>query len=246
MANGNGWTNAPDDREELPPGLSAWFAIEECIGETLDALKALPDDTDRAVAFLADIHKAVKVWLSWELWASLPIQGTTRRTRCSRRCWNEAWTFGSCLGPDERRPHDRAGPSSGGPLMTASAMTRAPRPCHPPTDRGFPCALAEWIARDGRLLEALVALRRLDGEAADALQALLAVRRVAALKASWGLWEALVEGDGADPEDLLLAVLPLEVLEHARTALWGPSWRDGEESPPDQGPRHRPAVVTPQ
>jgi hypothetical protein len=38
MANGNGRSDAPDEDAELPPGLSAWFAIEECVGETLDAL----------------------------------------------------------------------------------------------------------------------------------------------------------------------------------------------------------------
>ena len=39
MANGNGRSDAPDETDELPPGLSAWFAIEECVGETLDALR---------------------------------------------------------------------------------------------------------------------------------------------------------------------------------------------------------------
>ncbi len=71
MANGNGWSGAPDDREGLPPGLSAWFAIEECVGETLNALEALGGDTDRAVELVSGIHRVVKVWLSWELWASL-------------------------------------------------------------------------------------------------------------------------------------------------------------------------------
>jgi hypothetical protein len=71
MANGNGRSDAPDETDELPPGLSAWFAIEECVGETLDALTAFGDEADGAVAFVSGIHGAVKAWLSWELWAAM-------------------------------------------------------------------------------------------------------------------------------------------------------------------------------
>jgi hypothetical protein len=71
MANGNGRSDAPDDVDELPPGLAAWFAIEECVGETLDALTALGGETARAVELVTGIHQAVKMWLSWELWAAL-------------------------------------------------------------------------------------------------------------------------------------------------------------------------------
>ena len=71
MANGNGRSDAPDERDELPPGLSAWFAIEECVGETLDALRALGGETQQALALVSEIHQTVKVWLSWELWAAL-------------------------------------------------------------------------------------------------------------------------------------------------------------------------------
>jgi len=74
MANGNGRSDAPEERDELPPGLAAWFAIEECVGETLDALQALPD-ADRAVAFVGGVHEAVRIWLSWELWAALLDSG---------------------------------------------------------------------------------------------------------------------------------------------------------------------------
>ena len=68
MANGNDWADAPDDREELPPGLAGWFAIEEVVGETLDALGK---DADQAHTFVSGIHRGVKAWLSWELWAAL-------------------------------------------------------------------------------------------------------------------------------------------------------------------------------
>jgi hypothetical protein len=71
MANGNGRLDASDERDELPPGLSAWFAIEECVGETLDALAALGGEANQAHAFVSGIHRAVKAWLSWELWAAL-------------------------------------------------------------------------------------------------------------------------------------------------------------------------------
>ena len=63
--------DAPDERDELPPGLTAWFAIEECVGETLDALSALSGETDGAVELVTGIHQAVRTWLSWELWAAL-------------------------------------------------------------------------------------------------------------------------------------------------------------------------------
>jgi hypothetical protein len=112
------------------------------------------------------------------------------------------------------------------------------------TDSGFPEALADWLAQDGCLLDALVALRRLGAEGRDALEAVLSVRRVAALRASWALWEALTEGDGEDPEALLLSVLPLSVLEDARHALWGCSWRDGDNRQ-RQPPHLRSVVVGP-
>ena len=116
-----------------------------------------------------------------------------------------------------------------------SVVARSGRHGARATAAEFPEALAAWIARDGDLVEALVALRRLGSEGADALQAMLSVRRVAMLRASWQLWEALAEGDGEDPEELLVKALLLPVVERARTALWGPSWRDGEVVEPDHG-----------
>jgi hypothetical protein len=99
---------------------------------------------------------------------------------------------------------------------------------------GFPKALARWLGRNSDLIDALLSLRRLGSEAAEAVAAILDVRRVAEVQASWQLWEALTEGDGEEPEALVLSELPLEVVERARTALWGPSWRDGEPPDPDQ------------
>jgi hypothetical protein len=71
MANGNGRLNAPQNRGGSPPGLTAWFAIEECVSETLDALEGLDSESLWADEFLTGIHWAVKAWLSWELWAAL-------------------------------------------------------------------------------------------------------------------------------------------------------------------------------
>lgn len=92
-------------------------------------------------------------------------------------------------------------------------------------DTAFPAALRRWVDTDGALLRSLLALRRLGSEGSEALSAALAVKRVAVLRASWELWEALVEGSGGDAEGLLLRALPLEEVELARLAIWGPSWR---------------------
>jgi hypothetical protein len=93
---------------------------------------------------------------------------------------------------------------------------------------GFPTALARWLGRNSDLIDALLALRRLDTEAAEAVSALLRVRRIAEARLSWELWEALTEGDGDDPDALVLDVLPVDLVERARRALLGPSWRHSE------------------
>jgi hypothetical protein len=89
---------------------------------------------------------------------------------------------------------------------------------------GFPRTLARWIDTDGVLLRSLITLRRLGVEGEAAVETVLAVRRVQELRLSWELWAALTEGDGEDPEALLLGELPLHVLDQARLALWGPRW----------------------
>ena len=93
-------------------------------------------------------------------------------------------------------------------------------------DSGFPKALAQWFSANGELLRSLVALRRLGAEGANGLAAALAIKRVVRLRLSWQLWAALVEGDGGDPEELLLRELSLDAIDHVRVALWGSSWRD--------------------
>jgi hypothetical protein len=47
------------------------------------------------------------------------------------------------------------------------------------------------------------------------------VSLVPRLRWSWELSSSLTEGDGQDPEALLLDELPLYVLDQARLAMWG-------------------------
>ena len=115
MANGNGRSDAPDERDELPPGLSAWFAIEECVGETLDALRALGEDADQAHAFVSGIHRAVKVWLSWELWAALLDPGH----------YTPGQPAGVASGRERRRAAAPAGGPSTPPVWGRAAEWRA-------------------------------------------------------------------------------------------------------------------------
>lgn len=97
---------------------------------------------------------------------------------------------------------------------------------HTCVDLSFPSALANWIRTHRELIDALCALRHLGDDGREAIDAISALRRVATARDSWSLWEVLCEGDGEDPEALLLEdVLPSE-LESARRALWGPRWDD--------------------
>lgn len=126
-------------------------------------------------------------------------------------------------------------PSSGVPFRwTVRTMPKAVRSS--PGSYSFPLALAAWLGQNGDLLNALAAVRRLGAEGAEAVRAVLGIRQIAEVRASWQLWAALTEGDGEDPESLLLRVLPLDHVERARRALWGPSWRDGEVPTPDPPP----------
>jgi hypothetical protein len=104
-----------------------------------------------------------------------------------------------------------------------SRRNGAPRDCR----GGFPKTLARWIDVDGELLGSLITLRRLGAEGVASVDEVLAIRRVQELRLSWELWSSLTEGDGEDPEALLLGALPLHVVEKARLALWGPRWGFG-------------------
>ena len=75
MVNDSESADALDEEAELPPELAAWFAIEECVGATLDALAAFGDHATVSVAFVSEIHWAVKSWLAFEFWAALLDEG---------------------------------------------------------------------------------------------------------------------------------------------------------------------------
>jgi len=136
----------------------------------------------------------------------------------------------SCRGHHRRR---RLGPGTVASGVLSRRVKAVPRRRRgfDVRDLGFPRALADWISADGDLLQSLEALRRLGTESCEAVAAVRAIRRIVRLRLSWELWAALIEGEGGDPEGLLLRMLPLETVERARLALWGPSWRDEEGSP---------------
>jgi hypothetical protein len=71
MANDSESAGALDETDELPPELAAWFAVEECVGATLDALAGFGDEASASVEFVSEIHRGVKSWLAFEFWAAL-------------------------------------------------------------------------------------------------------------------------------------------------------------------------------
>lgn len=84
----------------------------------------------------------------------------------------------------------------------------------------FPGRLGAWLAQYDDLLGGIVLLRRLPDGAA-AVDAVLAVREITTVRLSWELWEALVLGEGDDPDPLLLGRIPLASLEQAHLAFYG-------------------------
>jgi hypothetical protein len=77
------------------------------------------------------------------------------------------------------------------------------------------------LEENRELIEGLARLRELP-RAERAVEAVLAVPEVQRMRLSWELWEALVVGNGVDPDRLLLGRVPLADLERARFAIWGP------------------------
>jgi len=94
----------------------------------------------------------------------------------------------------------------------------------------FPRRLGDWIESYRPLLDALLLLRDLGADGSPAAQAVLKVRTVARLKASWALWEVLVSGEGHDPDDLIMEAVSWSDMEAARYALWGSSWEVSPQS----------------
>jgi hypothetical protein len=93
--------------------------------------------------------------------------------------------------------------------------------------------VATWIARNAYLIDALVGLRRLGDEAADAVDAVLKVRRVEQFRLGWELAVALAEGDGGNPYLDLTVALGAELLRTTVVALWGSPW----DAPQERGLR---------
>lgn len=78
-----------------------------------------------------------------------------------------------------------------------------------------------WVDLHEGILAALVELRTLGDEAEAAVDVIMALPTVRRMRLGWELWEALVEGEGGDPEVLLLDHLAYDVIDHVREALWG-------------------------
>jgi hypothetical protein len=85
----------------------------------------------------------------------------------------------------------------------------------------FAETLDGWLAGHDDLLRGLAALRELGDDGFSAVTAVLVVPEVRKLRLGWELWEAMAEGEGKDPEVLLLDAIPLSRIELGRAALWG-------------------------
>jgi hypothetical protein len=94
----------------------------------------------------------------------------------------------------------------------------------PTENEEFPGRLRASLARERPLIDALNTLRSLGVEGEQAVEAVSSLRRIKKIKLSWELWESLTEGEGLDPETLLLDEIPVGTLDRARHALFG-SWR---------------------
>jgi hypothetical protein len=81
--------------------------------------------------------------------------------------------------------------------------------------------LAEHAEGLEEVLLGLEGLRSLGPEAAGAIEAALAVPTIRRFRLSWELFDALAEGDGADPEQLLADEMPYESIDLVRGALFG-------------------------
>jgi hypothetical protein len=89
-------------------------------------------------------------------------------------------------------------------------------------DYGFPVQLVRWLRdRDhAALINALSQLRMPEADPEEVIAILAASPAVYTTKASWDLWEALLEGR-EDTEALLAQHLSPEVLSAVRYAFWG-------------------------
>lgn len=101
-------------------------------------------------------------------------------------------------------------------MSNRSGACAAPNPAY----LEFCNTLATWIDEHGSVIDGLAGLRDLDGSAA-AIDAVLQVKDIKRIRLGWEFWEAMVDGDGLDPEALLLDYLGFDTIEVCRTAFWG-------------------------
>ena len=84
----------------------------------------------------------------------------------------------------------------------------------------FAARVAEWLGEFAPLLDGLVALRGMPAaEASAAISALSDLRAIKRLRASWELWETLVDED--ERSESLAECLGQVSYDHVRFAVWG-------------------------
>jgi hypothetical protein len=80
--------------------------------------------------------------------------------------------------------------------------------------------LSAWVSQQVELVRGMAVLRQLRGEGCVA-EARRTAREIMRVRASWELWTVLADADDIDPDVLLAVLLPTELIELARFALWG-------------------------
>lgn len=102
-------------------------------------------------------------------------------------------------------------------------MNNGNGPAHAPDFdlAGFARTLGTWLGDHEDLLRGVAALRELGDQAFTAVTAVLVVPEIRKLRLGWELWEAMAEGQGLDPEVLLLEATPLGLIELGHEALYG-------------------------
>ena len=87
--------------------------------------------------------------------------------------------------------------------------------------RATAALLAACLEAHQELLRGLSALRALEPEADEAVQAILTLRGVRVVCLSWELWASFVGADGDDPDRLLLDHASGELVRLGKEALFG-------------------------
>lgn len=123
---------------------------------------------------------------------------------------------------DQRGPGVREHPGPGQHLdggTDVGEVTRLPLRWSGRID-DFRSTLQTWLDRFEPLIDALLLLRTLGAED-RAIDALLGVRQVTKLRASWELWLLLAESDGCDGWSLLSRTFGADWCASWQSALWG-------------------------